>query len=153
MPWLLAEIADPLNSLKDSFPRAHFDPWVLGAVFAGIIAVLIGLVVLNRLLTRRASARKAENPEGVFDGLVHRLKLTEDERRLLREMTTGAMLKHPAMSLLSPGLLDWTRKVWLAEQGPAVVTPDKQRRVDDLCRKLFDQPTPSMARSSASESQ
>jgi hypothetical protein len=145
MPLLLAEIADPLNSLKSSFPRVHFDPWMFGAIVIGISVVLIGLAMLNRLLIRRAAARKTENPDGVFNGLIHRLELTEDERQLLREMTAGARLKHPAMSLLSPGLLDWTRATWRSEHGPDVVNTDKCRRVDDLCRKLFDQNTPSAA--------
>jgi hypothetical protein len=141
----LIETADPLSSLQHSFGRLPFNPWIFGEVLVGVGGILIGAALVNGILARRAAVRTTENPDQLFSDLIGRLELTGDEVGLLREITAGARLRHPTMCLLSPGLLDWARATWLAEQGDDAVTAAKRRRVDDLCVKLFDQVTPSAA--------
>ena len=71
------------------------------------------------------------------------MKLGETDKKLLREMAEGSRLRHPATSLLSPKMLDWSRQVWRDEMGTRKVNDLKYKRIDHICVQLFDQVTPS----------
>ena len=86
------------------------------------------------------------DPEVLFEDLLKRVDLVEEDKDILREMTRAARLRHPATCLLSPALLDWSRQVWLAEEKPGAVPAEKASRIDEISTKLFDHVTPTTAR-------
>ena len=139
--WDLSVQSDTfLDSIQSSF-NSGFDQYlpafflVVAAIVATVICVQL-ILWLNR--TYWQQARMAGRPDNFFNSLLNQLDLDDSERRLLTTMAAGSRLRHPAMMLLSPNLLNWTRQVWLDESGPNVVNRQVHSRIDTLREKLFD---------------
>ncbi len=118
-----------------------------GAAWSITIALLVFFVLLILLSSRsrpgESAPATAAHPLKLFEEILESLDLTGEEKHLLREMAEGARLQHPAMCLLSPGLLDSARAVWRKEKGDASLSPLKRQKIDGICCKLFDHLTPS----------
>jgi hypothetical protein len=139
---LLAQSNEFLNSIQNSF-NSGFDRYLIGffLVMAGIIVAVVCVKLamwLNRTYWRQAQI--AGQPDSFFKTLLNQLDLDDGERKLLAAMAAGSRLRHPAMMLLSPNLLNWTRQVWQDESGPNVVNRQVVSRIDDIRQKLFDTP-------------
>ena len=133
LPWSLRGVRDSLRA------GDHSGMWFFQALMvlaAGVLVLLI-LRTVRRGPRREQVDRPINKPRRLFRELLGELELDAAEKRLLRRMTSGARLKHPAMAVLSPGLLEWTRRLWLAEKGERVVDGHTNQRVDGIAVKLF----------------
>ncbi|MBN2377981.1 MAG: hypothetical protein JXD22_16405 [Sedimentisphaerales bacterium] len=109
----------------------------------GVILIMAGLIGVQACLSWKRQRRsrvpeKMNDPEKLFIGLLDQLELSEADKQLLREMTDGARLRHPASCLLSPAMLDWSRQLWREEVGSGKVTQDKFSRIDEISVALYD---------------
>ncbi|MCP4708899.1 MAG: hypothetical protein GY869_09765 [Planctomycetes bacterium] len=117
--------------------------WIFWLCLLVPAAALIGSAGWWWQQHRRQKQRRIINdPEKLFEALLARVKLAEDEKNLLREVTRTSRLRHPAMSLLSPELLDISHRAWLAEKNHKN-SPDTSKHIDDISISLYDQATPS----------
>ena len=119
--------------------------WIFWVCLLGPAAVLVGSAWWWWQQHRREKRRRIINdPEKLFEELLAQVKLAEDEKELLREITKAARLRHPAMCLLSPELLDVSRRAWRAEKNQKEVQ-EKSKRIEAISKSLYDQTTPSGA--------
>lgn len=130
------------DSIRHSF-NSGFDRYFVG-FFLVVTAIIVTTICVKLILwlnqTYFQQAKVAGQPDNFFKTLLNQLDLDDRERKLLTAMAVGSRLRHPAMMLLSPNLLNWTRQVWLDESGPNVVNRQVHSRIDSLRAKLFDNP-------------
>jgi len=132
LPWSLRGVRDSLRT------TAEGQEWALW-LFAGLAAALvITLIVAHYRSAGRDVAKQSNDPRDLWRALLDQLALKQDDKKLLLRMAAGARLRHPAMCLLSPGLLQWAGQVWFAEKGPPAVTDQDIQRLDDIAVQLFD---------------
>ena len=134
LPWSLRGVRDSLRA------GDHTGMWffqIIMALLAGLVVWLIMGAVL-RLPRREQTGKSINKPQRLFRDLLEQLDLDASEKRLLQRMAAGARLKHPAMAVLSPGLLEWARKLWLVEKGNRAVNARMNQRLDRIAGKLFD---------------
>lgn len=137
--WPWSSLPDGLRNVHEHFSAAKPDShgfWLIVIVAAALLVLIIGKNIYQYRHLRQNQIQ--DNPDQIFRELIHKLNVTPDERHLLRRLSEGARLRHPVMCLLSPGLLEWARQLWLAEKGPNVVTPDITERLGGIRNKLFD---------------
>ena len=136
---LADQVPYSVRAVRDWWRASDQYGWLL---FAGLIVLgllLAYIVVRNyRSSPRRGALPVTDNPDRLFDDLLAQLDLTTSERKLLRQIASGARLRHPSMCLLSPGLLDWARKPYLAEKGPGIVNESNAARIEDIAVRLYD---------------
>jgi hypothetical protein len=144
--WLAAEGGPPaedLRALQDSLGRYHLNLEYLRLGALAAIGLLAGLLIWRWIQMRRVTPRPAEDhPQRLFDDLLARLDLSDADHRLLQELVAGARLRHPVMCLLSPGLLEWSARVWRAEKGPQVASEEKMARLRQIAVQLYDHHAP-----------
>lgn len=133
------DIPVKMRQVRDSFWASSGDShflWILFGLtlFAVAVWALWHKIQKNRLRKKQTS----NNPDRLFEQLLESTGLTTDEKKLLNEMTSGIRLKHPAMCLLSPGMLDWSRQLWLKEKGHRIVTAGKIAQIEEIAVKLYD---------------
>jgi len=144
MPGLQEGMPFSIRGVRDSFMSGGH--WMFWLCLLAPAAVLVGSAWWWWRQNRREKQRQIiNNPEKLFEGLLAQVKLAEDDKDLLREVTKAARLRHPAMCLLSPELLDVSRRAWLAEKNEKEVQ-EKSRRIEEISKSLYDQATPSGAR-------
>lgn len=132
-------LPDRLMKFRDSFATPSQYQWLIGGGLVLLMAIFIGML----LWTSSKNARKSQrisyyNPDKLFDRLIGQVDLSKTDKHLLHEMIKGARLKHPAMALLSPGMLDWSCRLWLKEKGPGRATPEKIEKISAIAVKLYD---------------
>jgi hypothetical protein len=133
------ELPYSLRVIRDSLIKGDYDQRVLWACLAGLVVLVVFLGVIHRRRNRiLKSKEKLDDPEDLFESLLERIELSEGDKELLREMARGGRLRHPAVSLLSPGMLSWARGLWLAEKGGRAVGPEKNARIDAISVKLYE---------------
>ncbi|MCF7957738.1 MAG: hypothetical protein K9M57_04740 [Phycisphaerae bacterium] len=133
------DIPTGMRLVRDSFWASSGDShflWVLFGLTLFVIAVFSLWHEVKK--NQRRKKQTANNPDRLFEQLLESTGLTPDEKKLLNEMTSGIRLKHPAMCLLSPGMLDWSRQLWLKEKGRRIVTAGKIAQIDEIAVKLYD---------------
>jgi hypothetical protein len=114
-------------------------------VLAGFVGLIAALVIVHWRQQRKERIKPiVEDPDLLFDTLLAQLGLEDDDKQLLRQMASQARLKHPTVCLLSPGLLDWTRRLWQTEKGDTIAA-DKLHRIDVISQQLYDHVTPALA--------
>jgi len=119
--------------------------WIFWLCLLAPATVLIGSAWWWWQQNRRQKQQRIINdPEKLFEGLLAQVKLAEEDKDLLREVTKAARLRHPAMCLLSPELLDVSRRAWLAEKNEKEMQV-KSKRIEAISKSLYDQATPSGA--------
>ena len=115
---------------------------LLSYEFKGIV-IYLSIVLIHLALQRRtqsaAVTETKENAETFFRHVLAKVALNRQEKKLLQTMAKGTRLRHPAMMLLGPDLLQWSQNVWLNERGPKVVTPDMKDRIKAISTKLFEE--------------
>ena len=139
-PGTLAEqVPYSVRAVRDWWRASDQYGWLLlgGLMVLGLLVAYI-VVRYYRSSPRQQALPLTNNPDRLFDDLLAQLDLSPSERKLLRQIASGARLRHPSMCLLSPGLLDWARKLWLAEKGPGVVTESNSARIDAIAVRLYD---------------
>jgi hypothetical protein len=114
--------------------------WLTLVGFFGLIGVL---VVVHWFQQRKHRLKPiVDDPRRLFEDLLTQLELADEDKQVLRQMVSQARLRHPAVCLLSPNLLEWSRRVWQAEKGDSI-EPETLRRIDMIAERLYDHNTPS----------
>ena len=123
--WALTDLPDVIKNVSDSFPVLAGN-WLFWVCTATVLALVIFTAGWFWFSDRGTTSKlNGDNPQRLFEELLTHLRLAKDDRAVLRQMTRGARLRHPTMSLLSPGLLHWSCKLWQQEKGARTVTQKK----------------------------
>ncbi|MBN1764320.1 MAG: hypothetical protein JW860_03605 [Sedimentisphaerales bacterium] len=126
-----------LQGIKDTFSGSGPNTWVIGTSIAAIILLsLVAAWQFQSIKSRRV--HNQENPYTLFKQLLDHLELSAADKKLLRRMAHQGRLRHPAMCLLSPGLLHWASTLWQKEKGPNTITPKIQNQLNHIAIKLYD---------------
>lgn len=136
--WPWPRLPGGLHSVQEHFTTTQYHAlwfWALAALGGGLLFLLAWRSVRILRIRRR---EMVDRPEKIFTDLVGALDLGEEERLLLQRLTVGARLRHPIMCLLSPGLLEWARQLWLQDKGAGVVTEEITERLHAISVKLYD---------------
>ena len=120
-----------------------------GAVTICLLTGLLLMVGICLLLSWRKNRkdqadREVNDPDKLFASLLGQLQLPESDKALIREMAAKTRLRHPAVCLLSPGLLNWTSSLWQTEKYPKIVNVQKLARLEEISVILYDHVTPSV---------
>lgn len=128
-----------LRGIQNSFGSLPSSQWTLGLFIIIISTVmLVAMAWYFSRIESKAHKVKDNNPEKLFDDLLGVINLSESDKRLLRQMASQSRLKHPAMCLLSPELLEWSHELWVKEKGRSYVTEAKSAHVREIAVKLYD---------------
>jgi hypothetical protein len=134
-----ASLPPLLQSVRNSFAHNTGNTqWLLPAL------LMIGTVLLILALWHKfkdSTPRPlpvAHDPDALFSQLLEHVDLNMNDKQLLKEMTAGARLAHPAACLFSPGLLDWARQIWIQEKGLSALSADRLARIDAIAVQLYD---------------
>jgi hypothetical protein len=122
--------------------RPKLDPTILIACFGILLAIVCGIWLLSRLLTRQEGRRLFNSPRQLFRGLCGQHELSRTERRLLKQVARFENIEQPASLFLQPEAFD------IAARHPEFAQQVPQLR--DLCRRLFEGLPPAVAVASAS---
>jgi len=111
IPAQLDQLTLVQKAIRDQFQR--------GGSFTGVALVLLGVVVvvvltyfLARCQQRNDRTIRRFEPRQLFDGLLHKLLLTTEQRQWLNAVARDAKLEHPAVLLLSDKLYDRCVNEW-----------------------------------------
>lgn len=131
LPWSVSSVRDALRA------GAQLNPLVQCLLL--VLALVLVLLLVYSWYRRRSVAvqRWSSSPNVLFRRLLEKLDMDKNDRKLLCKMAKGARLRHPAEMLLSPELLDWSRRLWLTAKGANVVTPQVSEQLDSIAVKLF----------------
>jgi hypothetical protein len=127
-----------LRAIQESFVSSPPPGWTVW-LFIITIAAVVFVPKAWSFIRGESKATQVEdnNPEKLFDEMLGVLHLSESDKRLLRQMADQGRLKHPAMCLLSPGMLEWTRELWVQEKGSSYVTEAKTAQIREISVKLY----------------
>jgi len=134
----LSQVPYGLRRISQAWPGGPDPSYILlvGLILlAGAGAFVLSYYRKNRKKTR---VKTINDPDKLFCALLARIDLAEADKKLLRRMASGARLRHPVLCLLSPGLLAWTGRVWLNEQGPRTVTAQTTAQLNNIAVRLYD---------------
>jgi len=127
-----------LRAIQESFVGSPSPNWAWGLFIITISAVIIVTIAWYFGRTKPKAAKVEDNnPEKLFDEMLGVIHLSESDKRLLRQMASQGRLRHPAMCLLSPGMLEWTRQLWVQEKGSSYVTEAKTAQIREISVKLY----------------
>lgn len=137
-----AKVSEELSfsqRFRESWAQSTSEQQVLFWLMLTGIVVLLGGVVIVHWFQQRKDCLKpvVEDPRLLFEDLLNQLELAEEDKQVLRQMVSQARLRHPAVCLLSPGLLDWSRRLWQAETGDRI-EPETLRRIDAISEHIYD---------------
>ncbi|MCH9023457.1 MAG: hypothetical protein IID32_11945 [Planctomycetes bacterium] len=135
MPYL----QDVQNSFTGGYQGILTFLILLGTV---IITVIGANAIIRRLGHRNKPVTVKGNPDRLFRSLLDHLELDLPDKELLMEMAKGTRLRHPTAMLLSPGLLDWSRRLWIKETPDKADSAEKTRRLQEISLKLYDHAPP-----------
>jgi len=143
-PLPTVDLYQRYQMIRSTFTSNTLPDWVAWTLAGTILALFVLLVLISPRASREVTVHSPVNhPQKLFDEILQSLELASEEKHLLREMVEGARLQHPAMSLLSPRLLDSARAAWRKERGDANLSPLKLQQMDTICCKLYDHLPPS----------
>ena len=140
-PGFLAEsyLPQSVRGVRDSFASSGLDGWLFWFFLLLPVVSLVGVVIWQgRKISLKPISPISNSPRALFNELLGQLELSTEDKKLLLEMTRAARLKHPAVCLLSPGMLDRTRQLWQQEKGPLQVPREKYDRIDYIAVQLYD---------------
>ena len=128
-----------LRGVRDSFRTLYLSGWEAWLLTAAAVLLVVGIVLWNWRRRRRKAARQTnDNADTLFDELLGQVVLCASDKKIMREMAKGARLKYPAMCMLSPEMLDLSRRLWRQERGSRHVTREKYDRIDAIAVQLYD---------------
>ena len=135
MPYL----QDVQNSFTGGYQGILLFLILLGTL---IIAVIGANEIIRRLGHRNKPVTVKGNPDQLFRSLLDHLELDLADKKLLLEMAKNTRLRHPTAMLLSPGLLDWSRRLWTKETPDKTDSAENTRRIQEISVKLYDHTPP-----------
>ncbi|MBN2211201.1 MAG: hypothetical protein JW709_07375 [Sedimentisphaerales bacterium] len=136
--WPWQNLPRSLRDVQEHFVTSEHGVlwyWLIVAIVVVLLLLVIWRYAHIELPLRR---KTSDNPERIFTDLINAVDISDDDRGLLHRLARGARLRHPVMCLLSPGLLEWARQLWLKEKGFGVVTPEITEQLYNISIKLYD---------------
>ena len=131
-----------LKDVQNSFDGGYQGLLTFSILLATvIIAVIAANTIIHRLGNKKKSVTVKGNTDRLFQSLLNHLELDPPEKDLLMEIAKGARLRHPTTMLLSPGLLDWSTRLWIKETPKQTDSAEKTKQIQIISQKLYD-PTP-----------
>ena len=144
---VLAQVPYSIRGVRESFGRIMIEPWLFGLVVLVLANAVVFLALWNRRRYRQAAADSGgDDSDKLFEDLLGRLELAPAEKKVLHELARGGRLQHPVMALLSPQLLDWSRRLWRRQRGYEIVTPQRWDQINEISVKLYDHGIPAEAK-------
>lgn len=140
-PGFLAEsyLPQSVRGVRNSFASSGLDGWLFWLFLLLPVALLVSVVIWQgRKISLKSISPHRDSPRVLFNELLGQLELSTEDKKLLLEITRAARLKHPALCLLSPGMLDHTRQLWQQEIGSHRVPREKFNRIDHIAVQLYD---------------
>ena len=137
-----AKIAEGLpfsQRFRDSWGKSSTEHQVLfWLTMAGFVGLICALAIVHWVQQRKHRLKPiVDDPRRLFEDLLTQVQLADEDKQVLRQMASQARLRHPAVCLLSPGLLDWACRLWQTEKGDSV-EPETLRRIDTISIHLYD---------------
>ncbi len=140
LPLALSRPSDKLNLFQNSFTQSGGYLGAFWFFFGAIILLAMALVIRQWYLNRHLVHDQKTRADHLFHNLLGNLDLTREEQQVLLEMSHGANLKFPVMSLLSPGLLRSSCDLWLKTRKQSKKKAGyKIEQLDRICWKVFGQ--------------
>ena len=142
-PSFLAEsyLPQSVRGVRDSFASSGLNDWLFWLVLLLPLVLLMVVVIWygrKTSLKSTSPSRDRGSPRTLFNELLEQLELSTEDKKLLTEMTRAARLKHPALCMLSPAMLDRTRQLWQQEIGLHRIPREKFNRIDQIAVQLYD---------------
>ena len=135
-----------LKAIRDRFNTGPHSMTVL-LVMASLFAVAVIFLMVSRFLQRDSKSTSKTDPDR-FSEIFSLLHLEIEDRRLLRRIADQSDLVEPASMLLSP--------MNFAHAAAPLLKADRRgelrKRLDQLCRILFETPLPSTPSASPTRS-
>lgn len=130
---------------RDSWGQSTAEHQVLfWIILAGFVSLVMAVVIVHWLQQRKHRLQSVvEDPRLLFEDMLVQFELSDEDKRVLRQMVSQARLKHPAVCLLSPGLLGWSQRLWQAEKGNTIA-PEALRRIETISERLYGSSTASV---------
>ena len=149
----VAEVAEELpfsQRFRESWTKSTTDHQVLfWLMLAGFVGLIGTLAIMHWIQQRKHRLKPiVDDPQHLFEDLLTQLKLADEDKQVLRQMASQARLRHPAVCLLSPGLMEWSRRLWQAEKSDHI-EPETLRRIDTISMHLYEHSPPSRTASTA----
>ena len=140
-PNFLAEsyLPQSVRGVRDSFASSGLNGWLFWLILLlPLILLMVMVIWYGRKMSLKSMSPLKGSPRTLFNELLEQLELSTEDKKLLTEMTRAARLKHPALCMLSPAMLDRTRQLWQQEIGPHRVPREKFNRIDQIAVQLYD---------------
>lgn len=122
------------NSFSNSYTQFYY--WMMG-----LVAIIVLIVIINTLVKHKpaTSTPATSNNSGndLYNSLLDQLDINTSDRNLLQQIAQDTRLRHPSVFLLSPDMLDWSKKIWTQEKGNEPVTDQQKKQIDKISYKLF----------------
>ncbi len=149
----VAEAAEELpfsQQFRESWAESSAEHQVLfWLMLAGFVGLISALVIVHWFQQRKHRLKPiVDDPRLLFEDLLTQLELADEDKQVLRQMASQARLRHPAVCLLSPGLMEWSRRLWQAEKSDHI-EPETLRRIDTISMHLYEHSPPSRTASTA----
>ncbi len=144
-PQPLTEVPYSVRAVRDSMIQSSPQGWVFWLIISTVLLTIVLMTIYAwRRESKNPSKKISNNPDTLYESVLAQLDLSDSQKNLLRKMSRGARLRHPIISLLSPGLLDWSRRLWVKEQGSRQVEPNVTRLINEISVRLYDHQPPSI---------
>jgi len=132
------------QQFRESWAKSTAEHQVLfWLMLAGFVGLISALVIVHWVQQRKLRLKPiVDDPRRLFEDLLTQLELADEDKQVLRQMVSQARLRHPVVCLLSPDLLEWSRRLWQTEKGDSI-EPEKLRRIDTISEHLYDHGAPS----------
>ena len=124
--------------MSDSFRKTSEFDSVLAYKFLGVILAVIFALILIRRIHIKHNYHKTTREYKLFEDILAKLNLTRTEKNTLRLMAKEARLKQPAMCLVTPGLMQVSKDLWLKEKGKKLIKSGKIQILNEVSHKLHD---------------
>ncbi len=137
-----ADYAKRLRGLSGAFQSNEGGPSELRQIlgfFAMVAAIIVGMLLARAIWRRRGDKCVGQKPAKLFAYILKQLGIRLPDRVLLRCAARNCDLKHPAMMLMSPQLLERSAGRWADSITVKPVREHVRRRIAALADKAFPQ--------------
>ena len=134
----LLDLAPYLKDVQNSFSNSYtqFYYWMMGLAAIIILVLLVNTLVKHKPATSTPVTSK-DSGDDLYHSLLDQLDINTSDRNLLQKIAQDTRLRHPSVFLLSPDMLDWSKKIWTQEKGNEQVTDQQKKQIDQISYKLF----------------
>lgn len=139
---VMQDLAPYFKGIQNSFGQGFSGFYIVALVLALVLGLLWAINTLMKHKTDHKPVKKKprNNSTLLFNHMLDQLDLTTSDRALLQQMARETRLRHPAVFLLSPDMLNWSRNIWLQEKGAEHIHMQKLEQIDRIGQKLFHEP-------------